>query len=86
MDRSLIKDFWACGDNQIIEFAIMRARLNRMEKEVLRLLLDECMTQEQASEHLDISTRNLQNWWYSATDKLLSIDWVMAYAKSLRNK
>lgn len=86
MDRTLIKDFWSCRDSQIIDFAIMRARLNKNEKDVLRLILDECMTQEQAAECMDISTRNLQKWWYSATDKLLSVEWVLAYAKYIREK
>lgn len=31
---SLIKSFWGCGDNQIIEFAIVRARLNRRERQM----------------------------------------------------
>ena len=84
MDRSLIKDFWNCGDNEIIEFAIMRGRLNRKEKEALRYLLDECMTQEETAEKMDISTRNLQKLWYSACDKLLGIPWVLAYSKELR--
>ena len=83
MDRSLIKAFWNCGDNQIIEFAIIRARLNKNEKEVLNLMLDMCMTQEQAAEELDISTRKLQDFWYSATDKLLNIPWVKAFAIAL---
>lgn len=86
MDRTLVKDFWACGDNQIIEFAPMRARLNRLEKEVLVLMLDECMTQEQTAEHMDLSVRRVQNLWYDATDKLLAIEWVRAYAKELRMK
>ena len=86
MDRTLIRDFWACGDNQIIEFAILRARLNKNEKDVLHLVLDECMTQEMAAEVLDVSTRHVQNNWYSACDKILKIPWVMAYALSLRNK
>lgn len=86
MDRSLIRAFWSCGDSQIIEFAIQRARLNRMEKETIRMILDECMTQEEAAEALDISPRNLQKWWYSATDKLLAIAWVKAYAKELNTR
>ena len=86
MDRTLLKDFWACGDNQIIEFALMRARLNRLEKEVVVLMLDECMTQEQTAERMDVSVRRVQNLWYDASDKLLSIDWVRAYAKELRMK
>ena len=81
--RSLIKAFWSCGDNDIIEFALLRARLNRHEKEVLELILDECMTQEQASEKLNLSTRILQERWYSAINKLLSIPWVLAYAMEL---
>lgn len=83
MDRSLLKYFWNCGDNQIIEFALLRARLNKKEKEVIHLMLDECMTQEEVAEYLDTSTRNVQNYWYSGADKLLNIKWVLAYAKEL---
>lgn len=84
MDRSLLKDFWNCGDNQIIEFAISRARLNRYEKIVVHMMLDECLTQEQIAEKIDCSTRKVQDNWYSAADKLLNIPWVSAYAKSLK--
>lgn len=84
MDRSLLKDFWNCGDNQIIEFAISRARLNRHEKIVVHMMLDECLTQEQIAEKIDCSTRKVQDNWYSAADKLLNIPWVSAYAKSLK--
>lgn len=82
-DRSLVKDFWQCGDNEVIEFAIHKARLNRLEKEVLCNLLDECLTQEETAEAMDISTRKVQNLWYSASEKLLSIPWVIAYSKEL---
>lgn len=71
MDRGLIRAFWGCGDNEIIEFAVLRARLNRREKEAVRLLLDECLSQEQAAEQMCISTRRFQEYWYSAADKLL---------------
>lgn len=84
MDKRLIRYFWNCGDSQIIEFAILRARLNRHEKEVLQLMLDECLTQEQTSEKLDISTRRVQDYWYSACEKLLSIPWVVAFSKDLK--
>ena len=86
MDRHLLKDFWNCGDNQTIEFAIMRAHLNRLEKEVVRLLLDECLTQEEAAEAMNIAPRSVQAYWYSAADKLLAIPWVRAYAKELNSK
>lgn len=79
----LLKAFWNCGDSQIIEFALMRARLNRHEREVITLLFDECMTQETASEMLEISTRCVQSRISSAVDKLLSIPWVRVYAESL---
>lgn len=82
-DRSMLKELWNCGDNQFVEFALLRARLNRNEKNTLRLILDECMSQEQAAEHLDVSTRCLQEWWKSGCDKLLEIPWVMAYAVEL---
>lgn len=84
MDRTLLKDFWKCGDNQLIQFAMLRARLNREEKDILECILDECMTQEETSELINISTRKVQELWYSASDKLLQIPWVMAYAKDIR--
>lgn len=83
MDKSLLRAFWNCGDNQIIEFALLRARLNRQEKEVITLMLDECMSQEKVAEKLDFSTRKIQEVWSSAALKLLSIPWVMAYAAEL---
>lgn len=84
MDRCLLKYFWNCGDDQIIQFAITRAHLNRKEEEAITLLLDECLTQEQASEQMGISPRRFQDYWYSGADKLLQIPWVTAYAKELR--
>lgn len=84
MDRSLLYAFWNCGDGQIIDFALMRAHLNRRELDVLHLILDECMTQEEVAEKIGYSTRRTQEYWYSGADKLLSIPWVMAYAKSLK--
>lgn len=83
MDRELLKAFWNCGDNQIIEFALIRARLNRNEKEVIRLMLDECLTQEEAAEQMGLSTRKIQSLWYSSAAKLLGIPWVYAYAAEL---
>ena len=86
MDRSLIKHFWNCGDSQIIEFAMMRARLNRQERNVLHLALDELLTQEQIAEEMDTSTRNIQKIWASAADKLLNIEWVRIYSMALKNR
>ena len=83
MDRTLINAFWACGDDQIIQFAMTRAHLNRIERDVLCLILDDCMTQEKVAEELGYSTRRIQSYWYSAVDKLLNIPWVSAYAKEL---
>lgn len=83
MDGKLLKAFWNCGDNQIIEFALIRAHLNRLEREVLRLTLDECMTQEEVAEAINYSTRKVQDIWYSAAAKLLGIPWVYAYAVEL---
>ncbi len=85
-DRTLIRDFWNCGDGALIAYSMMRARLNRRECEVLHLLLDECMTQEEAAEHMGVSVRRLQTHWYSATDKLLQLPWVVAYAGKVRRK
>lgn len=86
MDRDLIKYFWNCGDDQIIKFAMQRAHLNAKEQSVIELILDECMTQEQVAEELNYSTRRVQDFWYSATAKLLSIPWVTCYAKEIKNK
>lgn len=52
MDKELLKYFWNCGDNQIIEFAMLRARLNIKEKKVLECMLDECLTQEETAEEM----------------------------------
>lgn len=85
MDKGLIRYFWNCGDNQIIEFAIIRARLNKNEKDVIQLMLDECLTQEEVAERLSYSTRKIQEDWASGVRKLLSIPWVLAYAEQLKN-
>ena len=84
MDKELLKYFWNCGDNQIIEFAILRARLNSKERKVLEYMLDECLTQEETAEEMGYSTRRIQDFWCSAARKLLNIDWVEAYAISLK--
>lgn len=84
-ERKLLKSFWACGDSETIEQALTRARLNRHEREVLILLMDECYTQEDAAEELQISVRELQNRWYSASEKILAIPWVLAFAEKLNN-
>lgn len=55
MDKELLKYFWNCGDNQIIEFAMLRARLNIKEKKVLECMLDECLTQEELQKRWDIA-------------------------------
>lgn len=83
MRNKLLKAFWNCGDNDIIEFALLKARLNANEKKVITLALDECMSQEEIAEELDISTRKVQEIWLSAQMKLLNISWVGAYAKEL---
>lgn len=80
----MIKYFWNCGDNDIIEFALLKARLNKKESEVIHLILDECYTQEQAAEKLEYSPRRLQEFWYSGVDKLLKIPWVVAYAEYIK--
>lgn len=82
--KDLLTAFWNCGDDQIIQFAILRAHLNRKEKEVIRLMLDECMTQEQAAEVMDCSVRTLQAYWQNASNKLLHIPWVIAYAREIK--
>lgn len=84
MDRAILRAFWGCGDNYIIEFALLRARLNRQEKDVVTMMLDECMTQEQVAEKMDLSVRHVQTIWSSASGKLLSIPWVVSYGRELK--
>ena len=86
MSKKMLAAFWGCGDSQIIDFAIERARLNRRERDTVRLILDECLSQEEAAEALNISTRLLQQQWHNAEKKLLAIPWVTAYAVDLINK
>lgn len=69
-----------CGDNEIIQFALNKAHLNRLEKEVIFFMFDECMTQEEIAEKMNYSTRKIQEIWYSASKKLLTIPWVHAYS------
>lgn len=86
MEKELLRCFWNCGDNEIIEFAMLRARLNAKEKKVLEYILDECLTQEETAEKMGYSTRRVQDFWCSAAKKLLNIEWVKAYAISLKTK
>lgn len=85
MYKTLIKFFMDCGDDQIIQFALTRAHLNRREKDVILLMFDECMSQEEIAERLGYSTRRIQDIWYSGSKKLMSIPWVAAYAKELQS-
>ncbi|MBQ0112691.1 MAG: hypothetical protein KBT03_06145 [Bacteroidales bacterium] len=85
MGGELLKAFWNCGDDQIIQFAIQRAHLNKKELQVITMILDECMTQEEVAEQLNYSTRRIQDFWYSGANKLLNIKWVEAFAKELNS-
>lgn len=80
MCKNIVKNFWNCGDSEIVELAKNRANLNKVEREVLHLVLDECMTQEQASEQMYMSVRHFQEIWKSANDKLIKIPWVVILA------
>jgi len=86
MDKCLLKYFWNCGDDQIIQFALVRAHLNRYEKDVITLALDECMTQEEIAEAMDLSTRQIQKIWKSGSIKMIAIPWVRAFALELSSK
>lgn len=86
MENRLLSYFWNCGDNDIIEFAILRAHLNKHERDVIHFMLDECMTQEEVAEKISFSTRRVQDYWYSGARKLLNIPWVRAYALSLKEE
>ena len=84
MNNGLLSYFWNCGDDSIIQFALQRGHLNKREKEVIHLILDECMSQEEAAEEIGYSVRRTQEFWSSGCNKLLSIPWVRAYAMELR--
>lgn len=60
MNRSLIKKLWKLGDKQFIDYALSCARLTLRERETVQYLLFDGLTQEQAAEKMDISTRGLQ--------------------------
>lgn len=80
MEKNVIKRFWNCGDSQLVRLACERAGLTRKENEVLRLLLTECLTQEEAAEEMELSTRKVQELWSSASKKLNLIYWVKVVA------
>lgn len=82
MDKNLLSRFWDCGDDDIIQFALMKAHLNKREKQVILMTLDECMTQEEIAEELNFSTRRIQQFWCSGAKKLLSISWLRAIAEA----
>ena len=70
MNRSLIKKLWKLGDKQFIDYALSCARLTLRERETVQYLLFDGLTQEQAAEKMDISTRGLQGLWSCAFKKL----------------
>ena len=80
-----VRGLFACADNEFIEFAIKRARLNDNERRVLTEVIDHCKTQEETAEIMDISVRQTQNYWYSANEKLLSIPWVTSFINSFKD-
>lgn len=82
-DNTMIRAFWGCGDSDIINYAITRARLNANERETLELVLDGCQSQEMAAESMGVSTRSLQAWWKSGVTKILNQPWARAYAAEL---
>jgi hypothetical protein len=38
----------------------------------------------EAAEKMCVSTRRFQEYWYAASDKLLSLPWLAAYAEELK--
>lgn len=81
-----MKTFWSCGDRVLIDFAKDKVGLNREEKEVLHLLLDDCRSQEKAAEIMDISRTKVQCYWNTACRKLLSQEWLKIYATVLEKR
>lgn len=80
MDRNIVKLFWKCGDIDIINLACDRAGLTTPERQTLNMLLTDCKTQEETAEELGISTRKVQELWYSSCNKILQIYWVHVIA------
>lgn len=82
-NKAILTAFWNCGDDQIIQFALIRAHLNKKEEEVVKHILDDCLTQEECAELMGYSTRRIQDFWYNGMYKLLRIPWVNAYGAFL---
>ena len=81
MNRSLIKKLWKLGDKQFIDYALSCARLTLRERETVQYLLFDGLTQEQAAEKMDISTRGLQGLWSCAVEKILLVPGAIPYIK-----
>lgn len=79
-----VKLLWNKGDNTFIQYVYENSKLNKQERDVARLVLCENLTQEQASEELDISTRGLKYIWKSACEKILAVPGTKPYINSLR--
>ena len=73
MNRSLIKKLWKLGDKQFIDYALSCARLTLRERETVQYLLFDGLTQEQAAEKMNISTRGLQEQLAGNQVRLLKI-------------
>nr|DAF03015.1 MAG TPA: putative DNA-binding protein [Caudoviricetes sp.] len=83
MNRSLIKKLWKLGDKQFIDYALSCARLTLRERETVQYLLFDGLTQEQAAEKMNISTRGLQGLWSCAVEKILLVPGTIPYINSL---
>lgn len=87
MNRSLIKKLWKLGDKQFIDYALSCARLTLRERETVQYLLFDGLTQEQAAEKMDISTRGLQGLWSCAVKKnFISSRHDPVHKQSMRNQ
>lgn len=82
MDTHIIKAFWKCGDQEIIDLACDRADLTQAERKTICLLLTNGKTEKEAAQIMDTSEEEINRVYYSACTKLLGICWVYCIAKT----
>lgn len=86
MDKSLVEIFLKCNDEQLIEYALLKAKISVKELRVLKLLINEGVSVPEAAYTMCISTARLQKIWDKASNKLLAIPWLVAYANELKER
>lgn len=79
-----LKLLWELGDKEFIDYAFNSARLTLFEKDVVKFILFDGLTQEKTAEKMDISVRNIQYAWKNIIDKILRVPGVIPYTNTLK--